>query len=120
MSKINKAEEADDRDIFDKALDYAPIIGGAVIGGAVGRAYGKRQGRLANKDYDYSYKEFLGIDRSPSSKKEVLRVHMFDGTRDGAVIGAVAGVPVAVYGSYGHQSAAKKRRQSAAKKRRKD
>lgn len=93
QEKYRKPPE-DNRDIFEKALDNALIIGavgGTALGGAIGRAYGKRQGRLANKDYDYAHKEFLGLERSAKSRKDVLRAHMSDATKNGAVIGAVAG-----------------------------
>jgi outer membrane lipoprotein SlyB len=45
------AKKEDNRDVFEKALDYAPVVGGAVVGGVVGRKIAGRAGKKHRQRY---------------------------------------------------------------------
>lgn len=90
-----KQKKEDNRDVFDKALDYAPVVGGAVIGGAVGRKLGRRSAEKAFDKQAGASGRYSGADLEARSK--AIRAGGFDGFATGvAGGGAYIGLPAAI------------------------
>lgn len=99
----------DSRDVFDKALDYAPEIGGAVAGGALLRRFGRRvmkKGPHQTVERPKKGETFGGLDYGPGaiimrpSTAAEVRAQIRNAGRVGVVVGALGGGGVGAGASY--------------------
>lgn len=71
-----KAKKEDNRDVFEKALDYAPAAGGAVAGALLGRGALKYGARLARKDAEAEGRVMTKAQRK-ALDKDINRVALY-------------------------------------------
>lgn len=105
----HSAATEDTRDIFEKALDYAPAagaIGAAIVGRSVGRRAGKRAIDEARATGRFHGDEDIAeAARSPNAARRYIR----ESGQGGAIaFGAIGAAPAIGY--YGAKSTDKKRR----------
>lgn len=79
---MSKRKTEDNRDVFEKALDYAPVAGGALLGGALGRL----SVRVPKKSARARVRPGQMTDRERA----------WDRAATGVAAGGTAGLPIAV------------------------